>query len=453
MLTEVQKVKLNEYKEKINAAGPAKARLVSLFDDGIFTELDAGVVSGDNLAGVITAYGYVDGSPVYAFSQNKDIKGGAVNPAHAEKICKLYDLASRTGIPVVGVYDSNGAVIDDGADAINAYSQMLMWTNNLSGVVPQISVICGACIASAALIACSADFVIATESAELYISASADKNVNDSTKNGTVSISVKDDKEAMETARKLLSVLPANNLSAAPDFEFDAPAAAAEGKAADIATAIADNGSIIELSADFGTAAYTAICTVGGSAVGIAATNKTDSKLTSDDSSKLARFVRTCDAFSIPVITIIDTEGFDKNGNIRDLAKLSNAYAEATTLKISVCTGKAYGSAMVALGAGNADVTYAYANAVISPVAPLTAVEFLWHDKLKGAKDLAAERNKLAAEYSDNNASAFLAAEKGAVSEVISSNETRNKIVSVLEVMAGKRMNKRLPKKHSNMPF
>jgi acetyl-CoA carboxylase carboxyltransferase component len=135
------------------------------------------------------------------------------------------------------------------------------------------------------------------------------------------------------------------------------------------------------------------------------------------------------------------------------MAKVSNAYAEATTLKVSVVSGKAYGAAMAAFGAGNADVTYAYPEAVISPIAPVAAVEFLWHDKLKGAANLSEERNKLAAQYADENASAFDAASKGCVDGIISADEARGKIIAVLELMNGKRMTKRLPKKHSNMPF
>lgn len=453
MLTESQKAKFAEYKGISAASCQARERLAKLFDDGIYTEIDSAVKYGDSLAGVVTAYGYVDGSPVYAYSQDKEVKGGAVSKAHAAKICKIYDLAARNGIPVVAVFDSNGAYIEDGAEALAAYSEILMWTNNLSGVVPQISVVAGVCTGSAALIACSADVVIATENASLYLSANDGKNGSDAAENGTVSVLAKTDDEAMESARKILSMLPANNISAAPEFEYAVTGKNAEGTAADITEAIADEGSVVELSEKFGKAAYTAICTLGGSAVGIAATNKTADKLTSDDSSKLARFIRTCDAFSIPVVTIIDTEGFENNDNIRDLAKLANAYAEATTLKISVVTGKAYGSAMVAFGTANADMTFAYPDAVISPLAPVTAVEFLWHDKLKGASDVKAERNKLAAEYAENEASAFVAAEKNCVDEIIASDETRAKITGVIDVMAGKRMMKRLPKKHSNMPF
>ncbi len=453
MLTESQKVKLEAYKAASANISKAKERLADLFDEGQYTEIDAGVKNGEDYAAVITAYGYVDGSPVYAFSQDKSIKGGAVSKQHSAKICKIYDLASRTGVPVVGIYDSNGAFIDEGAEAIKAYSDMLMWTNNLSGVVPQISVIAGTCAGSAAMVACSADFVVVTDDAELYTSVGKEVKGEDAVALGTASLSAKDDKEAMEAVKKLVAMLPANNISAIPMFEFAATGKTANGTASDIAEAIADADSVVELSGRFGIAAYTAMATVGGSAVGIAATNKTQDKLTSDDCSKLARFVRTCDAYTIPVLTIIDTEGFDNDTCVRDMAKLANAYAEATTLKVSIVAGKAYGAAMVALGSGNADVTYAYPDAVISPVAPVTAVEFLWHDKLKGAADLAAERNKLAAQYADENASAFDAAAKNCIDDIITAEEARSKVQAILEVMAGKRMTKRLPKKHSNMPF
>lgn len=451
MLTESQKTKFADYKNNAAASTKAKERLTDLFDDGVYTEINSAVKAED--AAVVTAYGYVDGSSVYAFSQDKSVNNGAVTKAVAAKICKVYELASRNGVPVVGIFDSNGAVVTDGADAIASYSEILAYTNNLSGVVPQIAVIAGTCVGSAALIAASSDFVVATEDSAIYLAAGEGKNGADAAKLGGVSVLAKDDAEAVKSARDILSLLPANNLAVAPEFEFTAPAKAADGKAADVAEALADEGSVIELSKEFGKASYTALATLGGSVVGIAATNKTADKLTSDDSSKLARFVRTCDAFSIPVVTVIDTEGFETNDNIRDLAKLANAYAEATTVKVSVVTGNAIGSAMVALGTANADMTFAYPNAVISPVAPVMAAEFLYHDKLKGAADVKAERNKIAAEYAENEASAFAAAEKGCVDAVITSDEARAKVQSVLELMAGKRLNKRLPKKHSNMPF
>lgn len=448
MLTEGQRKKLAEYKNNAAASTEAKERLKSLFDDGVYTEIDSAVNGG-----TVAAFGYVEGNAVYAFSQDKSVNDGAVTRSAASKICKVYELASRDGVPVVGIFDSNGAVVTDGADAISAYSEILGFTNNLSGVVPQIAVVAGTCVGSAALIAASSDFVIAVKDSAFYLTSGEGTNGVQAAKLGGISVLADDDKKALESARKLLSVLPANNLSAAPEFEYASSDKFVEGKADDAVKALADEDSVIELSAEFGKAAYTALATLGGAVVGIAATNKTGDKLTSDDSSKLARFVRTCDAFSIPVVTLIDTEGFETNDNIRDAAKLASAYAEATTPKVSVVTGNAVGTAMVVFGAANADMTFAYPDAVISPIAPTAAAEFLYHDKLKGASDLKAERDKLAAEYAENEASAFAAAEKGCVNAVITSDETRAKVLSVLEVTAGKRLNKRLPKKHSNMPF
>lgn len=456
MLTQSQLAKLNEYKNKAVAKSTARKRLELLFDDGVYTELDVYAKSGEDLTGVISAYGYVDGSPIYAFSQDKDVMGGAVNKQHSEKICKIYDLAARTGVPVVGIFDSNGTYVDDGADALNYYGEILTRTSNLSGVVPQVSVIAGVCSGSAAMIACSADFVIMTEDAQLYMSPSSDLGkAKTAAVTGTAAIIGKDDSEAMNAAKTIITLMPANNIAELPEFDFAAPSGTAEGDAEAIVNAIADAGSVIELYDDFGKASYVALASVGGSTIGIAATNKTNEKLTSDDSAKLARFVRTCDAFSIPVLTIVDTEGFDSEGSIKDMTKLAHAYAEATTLKISLITGNAIGAACVALASANAnaDVTFAYANAVISPIAPLTAIEFLMHDKLKGAKALASERNKLAADYAENSVSAFNAADKGCISDIITSAEAREKIISVLDVMSGKRMMKTLPKKHSNMPL
>ena len=462
MLTEGQKAKLAQYTEAVSADTAAKKRLAALFDDGVYTEIDAYAKAGDALAGVAAAYGFVNGTPVYAFSQDKSVKSGAVSKAHAAKICKVMELASRNGVPVVGIYDSCGAFVEDGADALSAYGDILMYTGNLSGVVPQIAVVAGVCAGSAAMIAASADIVVMTEEAELYIApATAAGTASAAAKAGVASIVAKDDAATMEEVRKLITFIPQNNLSGVPEFEYADSANSAEGNAEAVAAAIADEGSIIELSAEFGKASYTALASVGGATAGIVATNKTADKLTSADSAKIARFVRFCDAFSVPVITVVDTEGFEANeatelsGSVRDTAKVANAYAEATTAKIALVTGKAYGPAFIALAGNNAssDMTFAYADAVIAAMNPVAAAEFLYHDELKGASDVNAKRKELAARYADEYGSAFDAAAKGAVDAVITAAEARAKISSVLDVTAGKRMNKRLPKKHSNMPF
>ncbi len=451
MMTESQKSKLAEY-TAAKASCPARERLAALFDDGVFTE----TASGRN-EGVVTAYGYINGCPAYAFSQDSTVSKGAVSKAHSEKICRMFDLAAKNGVPVVGIYDSCGAFIEDGADALNAYSEILLEAGNLSGVVPTVSVVSGVCAGSMAVIACAADYVVMTEKAELYAAAGGDAGVKAAVESGAVSASAADDAEAMESVRKYLSLMPQNNLSPLPEFEFDAPAAASFATAKDSIGAIADDGSVLELRAGFGKSSVTALCTVGGTTAGIAALDKAEGKLTADDCAKIAGFVRLCDAFSVPVITVVDTEGFDMGGaeSVRAAARLSGVYADATCAKIAVISGKACGAAFIAFAGKNAaaDQVFALPEAVIAPVDPVTAAEFLYHDKLKGASDLAAERNKLAAEYAESEASAFAAAEKGAVDEVITAENVRTAVAGVLDITAGKRLNKRLPKKHSVLPL
>ncbi|MCI7768016.1 MAG: carboxyl transferase [Oscillospiraceae bacterium] len=451
MMTESQKSKLAEY-TAAKAPCPARERLSALFDDGVFTETASGLS-----AGVVTAYGYINGIPAYAFSQDRTADSGAVSKAHGEKVCKMYDLAAKNGVPVVGIYDSCGAFVEDGAEALNAYSAMLLEAGNLSGVVPTVSVIAGVCAGSMAVLAAAADHVVMTEGAELYVTAGGESGAKAAAESGVVSAVAENDAAAMESVRKYLSLMPQNNLSPLPEFEYDAPVTASFDNAENSIKSIADKDSVLELYRDFGKASMTALCTVSGVTAGIAALNKTSDKLTADDSAKLAGFVRLCDAFSIPVITAVDTEGFDMAGAdaVRAAARLSGAYAEATCAKIALVSGKACGAAFIAFAGKNAaaDQVFALPEAVIAPVEPVTAAEFLYHDKLKGASDLAAERNKLAGEYAENEASAFAAAAKGAVDEIITAENVRSAVAGVLEITAGKRLNKRLPKKHSILPL
>lgn len=454
MMTESQKSKLAEY-TAAKAACPARERLSALFDDGVFTETASGRSAGGDPSGVVTAYGYINGCPAYAFSQDSTAAKGAVSRAHSEKVCRMFDLAAKNGVPVVGIYDSCGAFIEDGADALNAYSEMLLEAGNLSGVVPTVSVIAGVCAGSMAVVAAAADYVVMTEGAELYAAVGGDSSAKAAAESGVVSATAENDAAAMESVRKYLSLMPQNNLSPLPEFEFDAPAAASFESASEGIMSIADEGSVLELRADFGKASQTTLCTIGGTTAGIAAVGK--GKLTADDCAKLAGFVRLCDAFSIPVVTVVDTEGFDMSGaeSVRAAARLSGAYADATCAKIAVISGKAYGAAFIAFAGKNsaADQVFALPEAVIAPIDPVTAAEFLYHDKLRGANDLAAERNKVAAEYAENEASAFAAAAKGAVDDVIPAESVRSAVMGVLDITAGKRLNKRLPKKHSVLPL
>lgn len=440
----------------------ARQRLAYLFDNGEFTELGAMTKAGDDLSGVITAYGYVEGNPVYAFSQDVSVNSGALNKTHAAKIARVYDLASRTGVPVVGIYDSCGADVNDGFGAMDAYGEILMWASNLSGVVPQISVVAGVCAGCSAMMAACADFVVASNDAEIFVTPNSKVSnlAANAAKNGVVSAIADNDEDAVKLAKDILTKLPQNNLSPVPMYEYEQSAESFGANAPEQAAAICDAGSLTELYAQYGDAAYTALGTIGGSTVGICGTDAKDAKLTADDCSKLARFVRTCDAFAIPVITLVNTEGFDTSddteisGVVKNMAKLAHAYAEATTIKLSVVTGKAYGAAYIALAGknANADMTFALPKAVISPVAPLTAVEVLNHDALKGAENTEATRLALATEYSIGKASAKNAAEYGSIEAVVEPADLRTTLIGALDIMAGKRIS-RLPKKHSNIPM
>lgn len=441
-----------------NLDSAARRRLAALFDDGAYTEVGSLSMEKDSLASVITAYGYVNGSLVYAFSQDNTVNSGAVGTVHAQKIAKLYSLAAKTGRPVVGIHDSNGAFIDGTVDSLNAYGEMIGTAASVSGVVPQISVIAGVCAGSAAMLACSADFVVMTKDAELYVAPNGKSTAADAAKAGTAAVVCDDDDAAISAAKELLRLIPENNLTAVPVYEYEENAFASGNTLSDTVNNTADADSVTELYEGFGKASYTALATVAGSTAGIVATNKTKDKLTADDSAKIARFVRTCDAFGIPVITFVDTEGFDGEGeaagSVRNMTMLAGAYAEATTAKVTLVTGKAYGPAFVALASkgANADFTFAYEDAVISPLAPVTAVEFLWHEKLAGAANAAAKREELAKEYIAEYATAEKAAYRNAVDEVISPAQTRTKLAEALEILSGKRVS-RLPKKHNNLPL
>ncbi len=447
-----------------NLDSTARKRLSYLFDDGIYTEINSLSMEKNSLSGVVTAYGYVNGGLVYAFSQDKDINSGAVGTVHAQKIAKLYSLAAKTGRPVVGIHDSNGAFIDGTVDSLTAYGEMIGASSAVSGVVPQISVIAGTCAGSAALLACSADFVIMTKDAELFVAPSSDSDKNGSGSSkaaalaGTACLVCDDDKKAVESVIELLRLIPENNLTSVPVYEYSENAFTAGKKLQDIITTLTDADSVMELSADFGTASYTAISTMGGSTVGIIATNKTNSKLTADDCAKISRFVRTCDAFAIPLLTLVDTEGFDGSqeaaGSIRNMTMLAGSYSEATTAKITLITGNVYGPAYVAFASkgANADFTFAWNDAVISTLNPLTAVEFMWHDKLAGAANVAQKRKELADEYIATNATAELAAYKNGVDEIIAMEQTRTRLIEAFDALSGKRVST-LPKKHNNLPL
>lgn len=446
------------------AIGSAEAykRLSMLFDDGCYTELDRFAKNGENGCGVVTAYGNVNGTGVYAFSQDVSVLCGAMGRAQAAKIKKVYDLALMNGTPVVGIYDSKGAFAEEGIDALNAYGDLIAMSGKISGVVPQISVIAGTCVGSAAVLATIADVVIMAKDAKLCVNSSAitgDVKVGSAEtalKNGTVAVATDTVEDALTDAAVLLSILPANNLSVSSLCEYAPAEATGEGVYSTL-NSLADADSFIELWYGFGCCAKVGFARVAGNAVGVVATDadKNDAKLCGNGAAKIARFVRLCDAFSIPVVTLLDCAGFmggaedELDGSVKAVASLTAAYAEATTAKVTVITGKAYGAAYTAMAgsASGADIVLAVADAVICALEPMTAVQFLYKDRL-GEET----REELEKEYALTVGSPFKAAENGAVTDVIKVEEMAAKTIAALDMISSKRVST-LDKKHSNMPF
>ena len=441
----------------------ARQRIVSLFDEDSFIEIDKFVSPDGETAGVITGYGLVEGAPVYAFSQDITVKGGAMCKASAAKISKMYDLAVKNGAPVVGIYDSKGGNIAEGAATLKAYADIAAASAKLSGVVPQISLVAGVCGGAAAMTACMADFVVMTEAAEFFMTApfvAEDGNLPgagtaaNAAKSGTAAIVAKDDDAAVKEVKKLIGILPSNNLElSGNDYFAENDADITDALTGlDMIKAIADKDSVTELYSEFGAASCVALGSLSWRTAGFVATNKNGAKLSADDSAKIARFVSFCDAFSIPVVTVLDSEGFEGGvaselaGSVRDTAKLAQVYMSATTAKVTIITGKAYGSAYCAFAPAS-DMVIALETAVISPASPKASVIFLKGDELNGTNEA-----QLIDEYIENAASPFALAAQGNVDRIIEAYETRDAVLSAVEMLSSKRVSS--PKrKHINFVY
>ncbi|WP_411676652.1 carboxyl transferase domain-containing protein [Caproicibacter sp.] len=426
-------------------------RIVSLLDDGSFHEVDGLAKSQGGYAEAVVGYGTVEGSPVCVFSQNSDVDGGAMSKAQASKIKKIYHLAVKTGTPVVGIFDSAGGRLNENGDILEAYGEILLHANNLSGVVPQISVVLGPCTGTSAMIAAGADFVVMSDKGELTIATNGeDGTAKEAEKLGLCQIAAADETEAIKAAHRLLSMLPSNNLSSALLSEgAGAPGgtpSASETDAGKLIGSICDGGEFLELSPQFGCSAVTGLAYMGGSVAGFTALSGV---IDPDSCSKAARFLRFCDSFSIPVITIVNAEKFE---SLREASKLSSAYSEATTAKITVVTGSAYGPVYIAIagrGAGS-DFTLAWPDAVVSAISPETGAVFLWNDRLAGSENPVEDRKKLIEEYRKTEASAQKAAADGIIEAVVAPEKTRAEILAGLDMLSGKRVST-LPKKHADI--
>ncbi len=419
-------------------------KIRALFDDGSFVEVGAYVkgADGGEYDGVLCGYGSVGGKLAFAFSQDMDRTKGAFDASGAKKIRMLYEMAMKNGAPVIGIFDSEGAVIREGASALSAYGTWMRVVSEASGVLPQIAVITGVCAGSAAVIASMFDVVLAAgENASLYVTASSvvgkqGTGVNSAAEKGLVSVVCDGEADAFARVRTLMDLLPQNNCDKAT---VDAPEIGAVAADTVLPEGILDGAAFVELSADFGKDVRTGFGRVGGVPVGVV---RATGALTADGARKAAHLVEFCDSFGMAVVTLVDSDGLairtddEAQSDISSYGRLATAYASATCPKVTVVTGHAYGAAYILLGskALGADMTYALPQAVISTMAPERAVAFLWNDRVSAE----VSRESLEKEWTETMASPEAAAAGGDIDDIIPPEQLRMRVCSALYMLAAK---------------
>ncbi|MEN8209373.1 MAG: acyl-CoA carboxylase subunit beta [Candidatus Fermentibacteria bacterium] len=480
----------------------ARERIDLLLDEDSFEEFDMLVthrstrfglekkkIPGD---GVVTGYGTIDGRQVYVFSHDFTVFGGSLSETFAEKILKIMDMAAMNGAPLIGLNDSGGARIQEGIESLAGYGKIFLKNVLYSGVIPQISAILGPCAGGAVYSPAITDFTIMVKdisymfvTGPTVVRAVTGEDVSKdqlggpgihSKRSGVCSLVCEGEKEALLIIRKLLSYMPQNNMedpiripcSDPPDrmemwldeFVPDNPNKPYEMRT--IIEAIVDNGEFLEIQQAFAPNIIVGFSRMNGHSIGIVANQPSylAGVLDNDASVKAARFVRFCDAFNIPVLTLVDVPGFmpgtaqEYGGIIRNGAKLLFAYAEATVPKITVIIRKAYGGAYDVMSSKHirADINYAWPTAEIAVMGPDGAVEIIFRRDIDEARDPGARKKELIDQYRDKFANPYDAASRGYLDDVIIASNTRFRVIKALEMLAGKRQTIP-PKKHGNIPL
>ncbi len=431
---------VSKLREELNKTSAVEI-LTKFFDDGSFCETDALLKSESDFAEAVTGYGTVMGLPVYAFAQNSDVASGAMSKAQAKKISRLYDLAKVTGAPVVGFYDSVGGRLEQKNDLLYAYGEILGKASSIAGVVPQIAVVLGTCLGTTALTAASSDFIIMAEGAELSIELAPEKaSASYNAKKGIANITAEDKDSAIEKARDLVTYFPSNNLDTAP---VDDSVSVMENPECTVC-AVADADSLLFVNEELTDIAKTAFGRVNGEVVGFVSTN--GEVIDCKAGQKISKFVRFCDAYSIPVVTVVDAKAFS---SLKSAAKVTAAYAEATTAKIAVIKGEAVGAVYIALAgeSSGADMRFALEDAVISPINP-KALAFIMD--AEAMKVPVAQQDEVAADFAKKELNAVNAAQNGYVDDVVTLAQLRAKVGQALSMLSSKRV-ETLPKKHSTI--
>ncbi|MCB9779167.1 MAG: acyl-CoA carboxylase subunit beta [Alphaproteobacteria bacterium] len=480
----------------------ARERLDALLDTGSFRELDRHVVHdctdfgmadkrvpGD---GVVTGYGRIEGRLVYVFAQDFTVFGGSLSAAYARKICKVMDLATNNGAPVIGLNDSGGARIQEGVASLGGYADIFLRNTLASGVVPQLSAIMGPCAGGAVYSPAITDFIVMVEKTSFMFVTGPEViktvthedvtkeelggAVTHTEKSGVAHFHVPDELACLALLRELLSYMPDNNLSEPPRRETndvsdrDCPALDTivptnpnkPYDVKDVITAVADEGRFLEVQPGYAGNIVVGFCRLGGRSVGVVANQPAHlaGVLDVDSSLKGARFVRFCDAFNIPLWVIEDVPGFlpgvqqEHGGIIKHGAKLLYAFCEATVPKVTLVTRKAYGGAYCVMNSKHirADLNFAWPTAEIAVMGPEGAVNIIFRRELADAADPVAKKAELVAEYREKFANPYRAAELGFLDDVIAPRTTRARLVEAFDSLAGKR-DRNPPKKHGNIPL
>ena len=480
----------------------ARERIDLLLDEGTFVELDRLVthrcadfemdqkkIPGD---GVITGYGEVDGRTVYVFAQDFTVFGGSLSGAYAAKICKVMDLATKCGAPVIGLNDSGGARIQEGVVSLAGYADIFYRNVRASGVVPQISAVMGPCAGGAVYSPAITDFIfMVQETSYMFITGpevvktvtSQEVSKQDlggahvhSETSGVSHFEAASEEECIARIRELLSFVPSNNAEDPPIVPTDDDPNRRDERLAsmvpedpkrpyditDLIEAVVDDGYFFEVQEQFARNIVVGFARLDGHSVGIVANQPMQQAgvLDIDSSIKGARFVRFCDAFNIPLVTLVDVPGFlpgvdqEYGGIIKHGAKLLYAFAEATVPKITLITRKAYGGAYDVMSSKHigADINLAYPTAEIAVMGPEGAVKIIFRKELAAADDPAARKDELVAQYRDTFANPFKAAELGYIDEIIDPVETRPRLIRSLKMLQNKRESLP-PKKHGNIPL
>ena len=477
----------------------ARERIDYLLDEGSFHELDPlarsrnpGTPERPYTDGVITGWGTVDGRKVFLFSQDFTLFGGALGEVFAEKIHKLMDLSLKVGAPLIGLNDGAGARIQEGPVSLASYGGIFYRNVKSSGVTPQISVIMGPCAGGAVYSPAMTDFVFMVDQTSYMFITGPDvvKTVTGAevtqqelggamthaSKSGIATFVAPDDKACLDDVRYLLSFLPSNNLEVAPEVLTEDPPDRLCPELIDlmpdtanvpydmrrVVEVVADDGDFYEYFPHWAQNIVCGFARLGGQSVGIVGNQPMffAGVLDIESAEKAARFVRTCDAFNIPLVTFVDVPGFlpgvdqEYNGIIRHGAKLLYAYCEATVPRIQIITRKAYGGAYVVMNSKSigADLAYAWPSAELAVMGASGAVEIVYRRELMEAADAEAKRAELVEEYSERWLNPYVAAERGFIDDVIDPADTRAILIAGLEMLRSKK-EELPPRKHGNMPL